>query len=386
MYDLIIIGGGPAGSSAGRIAGQKGLKTLLLEKADFPRYKPCGGALSEHAMSYLDFEIPQHLIEREIYGARVHFKNNSIERQKEYRIAVLVNRSNFDAYLLAKAKETEIEVKLGEQVIDIQEHIDDISVFTTNDSYRTRFVIIAEGAQGKFKRLIRKKDTRAEFGICIVTEIEASNDRIDSYIHNSIDIHFGVAGVGYGWIFPHKNCFNVGIGGFAKYLSNPLSSMESFLKENGFREKYRLHGHVIPSGGIKRTLATNRMILVGDSAGFVDPFYGEGIAYAIRSGQIAVEIIFEKLKLNKKMNLRQAYELRCQRDFGENLKYSLLLTRLMHLFPAIFIKLLSSNEGVLDKYLEVPALRTTYKDFIKWLIPRTPGFILKTYLSKSKQP
>ncbi|KAF5423075.1 MAG: Dehydrogenase (flavoprotein), partial [Candidatus Methanocomedens sp.] len=67
MYDLIIIGGGPCGSAAGRIAGKKGLKTLLIEKEIFPRYKPCGGGLSEHAMSYLDFEVPRSMIERDIF-------------------------------------------------------------------------------------------------------------------------------------------------------------------------------------------------------------------------------------------------------------------------------------------------------------------------------
>ncbi|MBE9540978.1 MAG: FAD-dependent oxidoreductase, partial [Proteobacteria bacterium] len=87
MYDLIIIGGGPSGSAAGRIAGKKGLKTLLIEKEIFPRYKPCGGALSEHAMSYLDFEIPESMIERDIFGARVHFKGQVVEQHKDSRIA-----------------------------------------------------------------------------------------------------------------------------------------------------------------------------------------------------------------------------------------------------------------------------------------------------------
>lgn len=76
MYDVIIVGGGPSGASAGRRAGKLGLKTLLLEKEKFPRYKPCGGALSEHAMSYLDFELPQNILSGKLQGQRSSSETN----------------------------------------------------------------------------------------------------------------------------------------------------------------------------------------------------------------------------------------------------------------------------------------------------------------------
>jgi hypothetical protein len=66
--------------------------------------------------------------------------------------------------------------------------------------------------------------------------------------------------------------------------------------------------------------------------------------------------------------------------FGENLKYSLRLTRLMNKYPNIFFRLLSSDKKVLDKGLEVSAERMEYKEYIKWLIPRVPYFMLKTLL------
>lgn len=87
MYDLIIIGGGPSGSSAGRMAGQSGLKTLLLEKEKIPRDKLCGGVLSGRALSYLDFEISDAIREKEISGMRVRFAGRSIETDKGYRMA-----------------------------------------------------------------------------------------------------------------------------------------------------------------------------------------------------------------------------------------------------------------------------------------------------------
>ncbi len=92
MYDVIIVGGGPSGASAGRRAGKLGLNALLLEKEEFPRYKPCGGGLSEHAISYLDFELPQDIIEWEVTGANVIFRDKLIKAHKDHRMFVLVSR------------------------------------------------------------------------------------------------------------------------------------------------------------------------------------------------------------------------------------------------------------------------------------------------------
>ena len=102
MYDLVIAGGGPSGASAARRAAKNGLKTLLLEKETLPRHKPCGGALSEHALSCLDFPIPCEISEEEIYGVRVSYNGRSIIERKEYRLAVTVTRSRFD--LLPRSK------------------------------------------------------------------------------------------------------------------------------------------------------------------------------------------------------------------------------------------------------------------------------------------
>ena len=377
MYDLIIIGGGPSGSAAGRVAGMMGLRTLLLEKEIFPRYKPCGGAFSEQAMSYLDFDIPQSIIERDVFGARVHFRDQVIEKHKDYRISTTVTRSVLDNFLLEKAKETGIEVKTGERVTGYEEGEGFVEVFSETASYRARFVIVAEGAHGRLKYRIRRKDNKDEYGICLVTEIVETNRVIDRYIHGAIDIHFGVANLGYGWIFPHEKYFSVGIGGMAKDLTDPKKTMADFLRANGFRGEYKWKAHLIPAGGIKRKLVGSRVVLAGDAAGFVDSFYGEGIAYAIRSGQIAVEIISEILLRSKKPSRLHDYQAATESEFGRNLKYSLTLSRLMHRFPGVFFKIFTGNEEVIDKYLEVPALRRTYKGYLKWLIPRVPKFLLR---------
>jgi flavin-dependent dehydrogenase len=155
--------------------------------------------------------------------------------------------------------------------------------------------------------------------------------------------------------------------------------MRNFLAAHGFANEYQLKSHVIPVGGIERRIASNRVLLCGDSAGFADPFYGEGIAYAIRSGQLAVEAITDYLGGNAQtiQTIPQEYKKRCERAFGYNLKNSFRLTKLVHRLPQIFFPVFTNNEEVLDKYLAIPALEMSYKEYIKWLIPRVLRYLLQ---------
>jgi len=368
MYDVIIIGGGPSGSSAGRRAGKLGMKTLLLDKEEFPRYKPCGGGLSEHAMSYLDFELSKDIIEWEVTGAKVIFKDQSVNIHKDHRVAALVSRNKFDNFLLEKAKETEIEVHTGEKALYCREMPDFIEVDTSQKTYQTKFAIIAEGAQGLVKTFVRPTDNKEEYGICLVTEVPADEREIEKRLGKSVELHFGVASGGYGWIFPHKTYYSVGIGGVVKDFTHPKESMLNFLKENGFSGKYELHGHKIPWGGFKRKVVGSRVLLSGDAAGFVDAFSGEGLAYAIRSGQIAAEVIAGICLQSKNPTDLSEYEALCRDEFGTHLKYSLMFSRLIHRFPERSFKMVIDNREILDKYLEVLDFKINYEDYLHWIL------------------
>jgi geranylgeranyl reductase family protein len=377
MYDLIIVGAGPAGSSAGRIAGKVGLKTLMIDKDAFPRYKPCGGAVSKQAISYLDFSIPEKIQQRDIFGIRIKFKNLTIEKHDKERLGTLILRSTFDELLLNKAKETGIEIKLSEKVIDFNENNDSVFVSTKNSNYRTKFLIIAEGAQGTLKHKIRKRDKKEHMGLCMVTQVMKDKDVIEKYIHNAIEIQFDVAKMGYGWIFPYIDHFNIGLGALGKNLKHPKRAMISFLKDNKFGNNHKLKGHVIPAGGYDRTLTRSRVILCGDAAGFVDTFTGEGIAYAIRSGQLASETII-KATMNGSMGKElEEYKKLCNNEFGTDLKYSLFLAKMLHTFPDMFFNMMYNNNEIVEKYLDIHTMKSSYKKYVKWLVPRLPIFFVK---------
>ncbi len=375
MYDLIIAGAGPAGSSAAREAGKAGLDVLLIDKDRFPRYKPCGGGLSERALSYLDFSLPENICERSITGARICFGDRVIDRHKDYRLTVTLTRSAFDDFLLKKARETGVHVVTGQKVLDFREDSEKVEVRAGDETYRSKYLIVAAGSQNRLKESVRERDGKDRYGVCVVTEIPEENEAIDARLGNALEIHFGVARMGYGWIFPHDGYYSVGIGGMAKDLSNPRKVMIDFLRKNGFDGSYKLRGHLIPFGGMSRVMASPRVLLAGDSAGFVDSFTGEGIAYAIKSGQNAAQTVADKLE-DDDLDLAGSYQQRCKRDFGDDLKYSLIMAKIMHSWPEMFFRMLATRDDFLDKFLEVPAMKGTYKSLIRWLMPRMPGYLL----------
>lgn len=385
MYDLIIIGGGPAGSSAGREAGKRGLKALLLEKEQFPRHKPCGGALSELALSYLDFDVPDSIREREIFGVRLRYKNSVIERYRDTRIATMVSRSTFDHYMLEKGRETGIEISTGEKVQDVRTKTDCIEVHTNEGCYRARYGIIAEGSQGRLKESVRTRDRKHEYGICLVADIEEQTEAIDTRMHRVMEVHFDVLTMGYGWIFPHDTYYSVGIGAFAHCISDPRRIMKNFLKKNGFTGTYKLRGHTIPAGGITRTIAGSRVLLAGDAAGFVDPFAGEGIAYAIRSGQIAASVISDVIRTNDGGDKLGTYEMLCRDEFVRNFRYALMTLKIVNRFPGLFFGILTRNGDLADKFTEIPVMKKQYLSYLQWLIPKLPRYVLSSMISSRQR-
>ena len=245
---------------------------------------------------------------------------------------------------------------------------DCVEVDTKEGTYRAKFAIIAEGAHGVVKTCVRPTDNREEYGICVVTEVPAEEREIEERLGKTVELHFGVAGGGYGWIFPHRTYYSVGIGGVIKDFPHPKESMLEFLKKNGFSGEYKFHGHKIPWGGIKRKVVGSRVLLSGDAAGYVDSFLGEGLAYAICSGQFAADVIAGFCLQGKSLKDLSRYEALCQAEFGTHLKYSLIFSRIMHRFPDRAFKIFTSGDKMINKYLEVVDFTIDYKDYLHWVL------------------
>lgn len=376
MYDVIIAGAGPSGSTCARTCAQNGLKTLLLDRDAFPRPKPCAGAVSVQALSYLDFTLPESIIEKECLAVRLHMNGRSVVARRAGRFAVLVSRENFDSVLAEKAVESGVRFQTGEQVVSFRDVDSHVEVSTNKATYHTHYLVGADGVHSRVARAIRPPLKKYEIALALVSRIPAEDQQIDGRLDKTLDLYFKIAPLGYGWLFPHRGHFSAGIAGRASRFSQPKEALKEFL------EKLRIgsanvQGHFIPLGGIKRPIAQGRILLTGDAAGFADPFHGEGIAYAILSGKLAAQAISETM-LNKKHPAFAAsqYSRNAERLIRRHLRVAFRLAALIDKFPRLSLRVFFDHPEAIQRYLDIPSGKMDYRQFQRWLLARLPFLLI----------
>ena len=379
MYDVLIVGAGPAGSTCARICALAGLKTALIDKSRFPRQKTCGGAVSGRALSYLDFPLPAALAEDECFGARIFHGRHSVVVQKKQRLAILVDREQFDELLLDKAIEAGARFLPGEQAKRVRVENESIALHTDTGVHEALFLVGADGVQSVIAQSLRPRLSSEETAIALVSRIAANKGPIGPQHRGFVDMHFGVAPQGYGWVFPRRAYHSVGIMGVASRFSHAHAALAGFSHDIGMPDA-GVRGHLIPLGGIKRKIASRRVLLVGDAAGFVDPFLGEGIAYAILSGKLAAESLCRVLlKGWEQTRALRWYERQCEELIRKNLRIALWMARVLDRYPKLFIRIFFDNPQALAKYMDISTGRLEYRRFWKWIALRTPWYLLNSY-------
>jgi len=371
-YDVIIAGAGPAGSTCARICAKSGLRVLLIERETFPRPKPCGGALSEQALSYLGISLPPGLIERECFGVRVHYRKHTVEVRKEFRIAVMVDREKFDHYLAQQAVDAGAMLHEGEQLQEAASHRDRVEAVTDKGRYEARCLVGADGANSIVGRTVRPMFGRDEIAAALVGRSTQDDRDIETGLDGLLDLYFGVTRMGYGWVFPHKGYHTVGVLGQASEFDSPLKVFSDFTAARGMAVT-RPHGHTIPWGGFPRPVVGKRVLLAGDAAGFSDPFHGEGMTSAILSGMLAGQAMVDGI--GGKKDPLTWYAAECDRLIVREMRIALQLARLREHYPELFLAMFFSDRTALDNYLDIAAGKTDYRHFRRWLLKRLPGYL-----------
>jgi len=374
LYDVIIAGAGPAGSTCARACAKAGLRTLLLERETFPRPKPCGGALSARALVHLGLSLPSNLIERECFGVRVHYGKHTVEVRKDFRIAVMVSREKFDQYLAQQAVDGGAILNQGEAVQEVRSHRDRVEIGTDSGSYEARCLVGADGANSVVGRMVRPMFGRDEIAAALVGMFPEDDRLIDDRLDGLLDLYFGVTPMGYGWVFPHQGHYLVGVLGEAAEFNAPHKVFSAFAASAGFPPT-RPHGQTIPWGGIPRSIIGPRILLAGDAAGFADPFHGEGMASAILSGKLAGQAVVEGIGGRK--DAFRWYARECDRLIVGDMRIALQMARFREKYPQLFLKIFFSDRNALDKYLDIAAGKSDYRHFRRWLLARLPGYLAK---------
>jgi geranylgeranyl reductase family protein len=293
IYDVIIIGSGPAGSSAAYVLSKEGKKVLVLEKEKLPRYKTCGGGLTYKALKLIPFDLTE-IIEKNCYSSEINdYEGNvSFKTQRENPMVLMTMRSSLDYKLISEAKAIGAELKENTEVKDLNLFDDRIEIIikNSNEKFYAKFIIAADGALSPvakkfFKALLVKPIPALECEVYV-------DDKVLQNFKSSARFDFGVVPNGYGWVFPKRDHLSIGVLSMKIKDVNLNNSYLRYLELLGINKiiKSERHGFVIPLN-TRKIFFKDRILLTGDAAGFADPVTGEGISFAIQSGQLAAESI-----------------------------------------------------------------------------------------------
>lgn len=287
-WDVIIAGGGIGGAAAAYFLSGTGCRVAVFEKQKLPRYKACAGGVPKGVQRLLPFSFDP-VIETEV--TEVVF---SLRQEKEFTQSLggdstlMVKRAAFDHYVLSKAQADVIESTAIEAV---EEQGDRVRVRTQDGKrYEARYLIGADGANSRVAKSLGLRRHK-RLGIAVEVEAPGTPELLERYRHCAW-FEFGSLANGYIWIFPKRDLLSVGIGAFSKTSVDLLARLKAEMARFGLSlEGLPWHAHPLPIHLRAETIGTPRCMLVGDAAGLVDAFLGEGIRYAVQSGRLAADAI-----------------------------------------------------------------------------------------------
>lgn len=355
VYDLIIVGAGPAGSAAALHASRQGLTTLLLDKEDFPRDKICGDALSGKSVTALRelnlLEEVQNLpganIQSIVFSSpshdsfRIDLRNTKL---KDIPKGFVIRRKNYDAFMFDQPKKVATKTIEKFSVSDLLIEKDRVCGVRGKDRdgnekiFKGKIVLGADGYKSIVARKSGLYDHDPNHWVvalrCYYKDVKDLTDQIElHYVDEVIP--------GYFWIFPLEEGYaNIGIGMLHKYIKKQNIDLNKALNDTinspYFKDRFqgaepmeKPVGWNLPVGSKRRKSYGNGFMLLGDAAGLIDPFTGEGIGNALYSAKFAVETSKKAIDANDfSETFLSKYENELWKVIGNELKVSTKLQKI----------------------------------------------------------
>lgn len=363
--DVFIVGAGPAGSTLAHDLAKRGLEVTLIDKADFPRAKTCGGGINFRALRLLPFDLSpviEETIDSILFSCRFE---DSFLRRSPQPILVTVQRKFLDLYLVAQAEKTGARFFPQTRFLSLHPHPEGIVVETTAGRCQARFLA---GADGVHSGVARSLGLNPSGGHILVMHSEVPRFLFSGQESQAIHIDWGSLKRAYAYLFPRQDTLAIGAGGIGHPPSELKKYHQAFLQNRWKREgsfPFSTAGFLLPLRKRGTSLSQGRCLLLGDAAALIDPFTGEGIYYAIRSARIAAAML--EAALQERSPALALYGERIDQELMPELECSKVLRELFNLRPAFFHRRIATRERWWNAMVKILRGERTTVDFRKRL-------------------
>jgi geranylgeranyl reductase family protein len=290
-YDAIVVGAGPAGSTAAYRLASAGADVLLLDRARFPRDKPCGGGVTGRAARLLPFSI-EPVVEHVVSAVDMRLRyGKTLARGDGVPLVYMTQRKRLDHFLVQKAVEAGAQFREGVKVGELEVRGDGVSV----EGFEADVLIGADGVNGVTARRLGLGGNRV-VGVALEANLPYSKMDRSAY-DGRLALELGVVPGGYGWVFPKGDHANLGVGGWEEEGPRLRDHLRRLCEAHGasFDDLEDLRGYRLPLREPGSTLARGQALLVGDAAGLIDPVSGDGMFEGFLSSQYASEAALDLL-------------------------------------------------------------------------------------------
>ncbi|MEY2518103.1 MAG: hypothetical protein QOJ89_5467, partial [bacterium] len=288
-FDVIVVGAGPAGSLTAHLLAREGMRTLLVDRARFPRDKPCGGGVTLRGARLLPFAIGPVVEERVTTIAFRHPDLGAFEHGGLAPVVLMTQRKRLDAFLAEQAALAGATFRDGTKVRELELDGDGRPNVTFGDGSRASagVLIAADGANGVCGRTLDLGQDRI---FAPALEANVAYDAVGAGVARHVALlELGYIPGGYGWVFPKGDHANVGVGGWDSQGPHLRAHLRDVCARHGiaWESLTELRGHRLPMRGAGTQIARGRVLAVGDAAGLVDPLSGDGMYEAFTSAHVA---------------------------------------------------------------------------------------------------
>ena len=436
MAPVIVVGAGPAGATAARTLAAAGFPVRMLDRASFPRNKPCGGGISLRVLTR--FPYLEHALSRVATHRlrRVQLEGPDgvpavVEAREE--ALLMIRRIEFDELLVSLAAEAGAELVSGVDVVQVSENGGCVTIVARDGRrFEAPVVIAADGVHSVTARRLGLNSGWPAVSIALDMMEETPRTELRDVDPSTLWLAYGFdvtrcahrlepddtrgdirtgeraarsvdppvrAAQGYAYVFPKRDHVNIGIGYVLSYYRTAIDA-PPYEMQRALIEQLRSRGMVvgesvrrnftpflIPVGGPLRHPGRGRVLLAGDAGGFVNAFTAEGIYYAMVSGDLAARAVMAKGPAPYGNALARRYRRACNAEIGAELRDAVLIQRYLFSDRRRIMRLVREAPGhpaITDLIVDYVVGRRSYRNARRSLIRRSPRLAFKLIREHTK--